>query len=60
MYLKRKDKKFYIYFMKCKYRNCKNEVVGRPNKKFCKIQCKRNELKSKQRDRKKLEKNESK
>lgn len=31
--------------MKCKYRNCKNEVTGRPNKKYCKIQCKRNELK---------------
>lgn len=38
--------------MKCKYRNCKNEVEGRPNKKFCKIQCKRNELKYKQRENK--------
>jgi predicted esterase YcpF (UPF0227 family) len=38
--------------MKCKYRNCKNEVIGRPNKKFSKIQCKRNELKYKQRKKK--------
>ena len=39
---------------KCKYRNCLNEIQGRLNKKFCKIQCKRNELKYKQRDKKKL------
>jgi hypothetical protein len=37
--------------MKCQYRNCKNEFFGRPNKKFCKIQCKRNELKYNQRER---------
>ena len=43
--------------MKCKYRNCDNEVSGRPNKKFCKIQCKRNELKYKQRERKYENKN---
>ena len=39
---------------KCKYRNCENEIVGRPNKKFCGIKCKRNELKYKQRTKKKL------
>ena len=39
---------------KCKYRNCLSEIQGRSNKKFCKIQCKRNELKYKQRDKKKL------
>lgn len=44
--------------MKCKYRNCKVEVIGRPNKKFCRIQCKRNELKYKKRDKNKLFKNE--
>lgn len=36
----------------CKYRNCKNLVIGRSNKRFCKIQCKRNELKYKQRNKK--------
>lgn len=40
--------------MKCEYRNCNNDIKGRPNKKFCKIQCKRNELKYKQRIKKKL------
>lgn len=44
--------------MKCKYRNCINEIEGRPNKKFCKIQCKRNELKYKQRGNKKIENND--
>lgn len=44
--------------MKCNYRNCDNEIEGRPNKKFCKIQCKRNELKYKQRENKKLKENE--
>jgi len=39
---------------RCKYRNCLNEIQGRANKKFCKIQCKRNELKYKQRDKNKL------
>lgn len=39
---------------KCKYRNCKVEFEGRPNKKFCRIRCKRNELKYKQRYKKKL------
>ena len=33
----------------CKYRNCKKEFNGRANKKFCSIQCKRNELKYRQR-----------
>ena len=41
---------------KCEYRNCFNEVCGRPNKKFCKIKCKRNELKYKQREKLKEEK----
>ena len=45
--------------MKCKYRNCNEEVIGRPNKKFCKIQCKRNELKYKQRDKKKFKKDDT-
>jgi len=49
---KKEGQNFNIYLMECKYRNCKNEVIGRPNKKFCKIQCKRNELKYKQRKRK--------
>ena len=44
---------------KCKYRNCTNEVSGRSNKKFCKIQCKRNELKYKQRDKNKIKKNDN-
>lgn len=33
----------------CKYRNCKKEVSGRTNKKFCDTKCKRNEEKYKQR-----------
>jgi hypothetical protein len=45
--------------MKCQYRNCKNEITGRPNKKFCKVQCKRNELKYKQRTKKKIKKDDS-
>lgn len=45
---------------KCKYRNCLNEITGRPNKKFCCIKCKRNELKYKQRTKKKLNKDENK
>lgn len=44
--------------IKCAYRNCDNFFTGRSNKKFCKIQCKRNELKYKQRDKKKLKKYE--
>lgn len=44
--------------IKCAYRNCNNVFIGRSNKKFCKIQCKRNELKYKQRDKKKLKKYE--
>ena len=44
--------------MKCSYRNCNEEVTGRPNKKFCTIQCKRNELKYKQRIKKKLKKDD--
>lgn len=39
--------------MICKYRNCFNEFSGRPNKIFCCIKCKRNELKYKQRENKK-------
>ncbi len=45
--------------MKCKYRNCDAEFTGRPNKKFCKVQCKRNELKYKQREKKKRIRNAS-
>ena len=44
--------------MKCQYRNCKNEIAGRPNKKFCKVQCKRNELKYKQRTKNKIKKDD--
>lgn len=44
--------------MKCRYRNCDNEFEGRPNKLFCKVQCKRNELKYKQRLKKNEEKKE--
>ena len=39
--------------MKCKYRNCNIEFVGRPNKKFCNIKCKRCESKYKQREKNK-------
>jgi hypothetical protein len=39
---------------KCEYRNCKKEIDGRPNKKFCNRKCKGNELKYKQRYKKKL------
>lgn len=35
--------------MKCSYRNCKNVVTGRPNKKFCCTKCKRNEAKYRKR-----------
>jgi hypothetical protein len=47
--------------MKCKYRNC-NEIVsgGRPDKEYCRLQCKRNEKKYRQRERKKLLKDEQK
>lgn len=37
---------------KCGYRNCVNKVIGRPNKKFCCIKCKRNEAKYRQRNNK--------
>lgn len=33
----------------CMYRNCDNELSGRKNKKYCSIQCKRNEAKYRQR-----------
>lgn len=35
----------------CNYRNCNNEIIGRPNKKFCCIQCKGNEHKYIQREK---------
>ena len=28
------------FFRKCAYRNCKKEISGRPNKKFCNRKCK--------------------
>ena len=56
--IKGKDTYYNIYIMKCKYRNCDNEFEGRPNKLFCKVQCKRNELKYKQRSKKNEEKKE--
>ncbi len=37
--------------MKCKYRNCKNDFIGRPNKIFCNIKCKRNESKYRKREK---------
>lgn len=37
--------------MKCKYRNCKNFNEGRSNKKYCTIQCKRNEAKYRKREK---------
>ena len=41
--------------MKCKYRNCEKIIdIGRSDKEFCCIQCKRNEKKYRQRERKKL------
>ena len=42
---------------KCNYRNCKNILFGRPNKKYCCIQCKRNEHKYQQREKKSSRKN---
>jgi len=42
--------------MKCQYRNCETEVEGRPNKKFCCIQHKRNEQKYLKRKRDKQKK----
>jgi hypothetical protein len=53
--VKKEGQNFNIYNMKCRYRNCNINVVGRPNKKFCKVQCKRNELKYRQRNKKKLD-----
>jgi hypothetical protein len=44
--------------IKCNYRNCDNFFTGRSNKKFCRIQCKRNELKYKQRSKNKKNKND--
>ena len=41
---------------KCEYRNCKNEFIGRSNKKFCCIKCKRNEAKYRNRIKNKLTK----
>ena len=39
--------------LKCKYRNCKNEVTeGRLDKVYCCIKCKRNEKKYRQREKK--------
>lgn len=39
--------------MKCKYRNCKEEITdGRIDKEYCCVQCKRNEKKYRQRERK--------
>ena len=38
----------------CEYRNCQEEIFGRPNKKFCNSRCKRNEEKYKQRIKKKI------
>lgn len=44
--------------MKCKYRNCQYIVAGgRSDKIYCSIECKRNEKKYRQRERKKLNKN---
>jgi hypothetical protein len=45
--------------MKCKYRNC-NETIfgGRSDKEYCCVNCKRNEKKYRQRERKKILKNE--
>lgn len=42
--------------MKCQYRNCPNEILGRPNKKYCSINCKRNEAKYRKRQKIKVKK----
>lgn len=34
---------FYIYFMKCQYRNCIKEFKDKSNKKFCSRSCKSSE-----------------
>lgn len=42
--------------MKCKYRNCKENVSGgRSDKEYCTVQCKRNEKKYRQRIKKRIE-----
>jgi hypothetical protein len=40
---------------RCEYRNC-NEIIkeGRSDKKYCSVNCKRNEKKYRQRNKKKL------
>jgi len=44
--------------MECKYRNCKNKVTeGRLDKVYCSVNCKRNEKKYRQREKKKCQKN---
>lgn len=44
---------------KCEYRNCQIEVEGRLNKKYCCVQHKRIEKKYKQRERKRIIKNDT-
>ena len=43
--------------MKCKYRNCKNDIVGRSDKQYCNRSCKTQEQTYRKRERKKILKN---
>ncbi len=38
----------------CNYRNCNKEIIGRTNKKYCTINCQRNEKKYRQRMKNKI------
>lgn len=42
--------------MKCKYRNCKRDIVGRIDKQYCSRSCKTQEQTYRKREQKKLEK----
>lgn len=43
---------------KCNYRNCDKEIIGKSNKRYCSINCQRNEKKYRQRLKKNKLKNE--
>ena len=34
----------------CQYSNCERPFIGRPNKKYCCVKCKRNDAKKRQRE----------
>ena len=50
-----------VEYRVCSYRNCSKDITTmRSNAKFCCIKCKRNELKYKQRMKKRIENNKRK